>query len=228
MNVENFRTITPLEDEIEFAYEISNLQDGRPIAEGKDKMGKNQKPFKCQHIDDDGAICDRGFWTHSHLTRHAGKHSKDRPYPCPLPTCGKSTRRFDNAATHLKKHMTPRAKSKKGTPDFFEWPAVREAIEREYENSKIASKLVENLERWNARMTQGPSQRQRNANTVAYDREDVVCNPGTVADTTLRTSPVCLGEDGTEFVFSPSMGDPEPELDGSKDSFDKWWDSLAP
>jgi hypothetical protein len=110
------------------------------------EVARNNKPYKCKFVKEDGRPCGSRFDRSEHLKRHEGSHSDERKYPCPLPGCGKSIGRPDNAGDHFKTHLRPKTAGKRN--DHFDWPQVRDGIWEAYEDKKVAKKLLDGLRRW--------------------------------------------------------------------------------
>lgn len=111
-------------------------------------VARSNKQYQCKFVED-GRPCNAKFDRSEHLKRHEGKHSNVRKYPCPLPSCkGKGVKigRPDNAGDHFKTHLRPKKPGKRN--DYYEWPVVHDAIWDNYEDKKIARKLLDGLDRW--------------------------------------------------------------------------------
>lgn len=111
------------------------------ISEGR----KETKPHRCSFKDEDGKTCNSSFERSEHLKRHMSKHSKERPYPCPLEDCNKKISRPDNAADHFRTHLRKPGKGKRNKHCTFE--RLQHAIISEYPE-KTATKLLNNLRKW--------------------------------------------------------------------------------
>ncbi|KAK4899808.1 hypothetical protein LTR27_003074 [Elasticomyces elasticus] len=110
---------------------------------------KQLKPHPCTMTDEKtGNRCTARFDRSEHLKRHQAKHSDMRPYMCPLPDCKhtKGIGRGDNAKDHFKTHLKHTHKGRRNT--LFLWPDVRTALLREFQDEKISSNLITNIERW--------------------------------------------------------------------------------
>ncbi|KAL0090629.1 C2H2-type zinc finger transcription factor [Phycomyces blakesleeanus] len=59
------------------------------------------KTFRCETIEG----CDMVFTRSEHLARHIRKHTGDKPYSCPFPTCGRNFSRYDNMMQHQQTHF---------------------------------------------------------------------------------------------------------------------------
>ena len=110
------------------------------------EIASNKKPFRCAFVEEDGRPCASRFERSEHLRRHEGKHSPERKYPCPLPGCNRRIGRPDNAGDHFKTHLRPKTSGKRNA--HFDWNEVHNAIWENYEDQKVAKKLLDGLRRW--------------------------------------------------------------------------------
>ena len=134
------------------------IDNDRPI---KLEPAVSKKQYACQFVSPEGHRCVSRFDRMEHLKRHMGKHSVERPYPCPLACCDKRIQRPDNAGDHFKTHLRPKKKGKRN--DHVEWEVLRDAIWDQYEDKKKAKKLLDGLARWlEAGMPETSGQRRGN------------------------------------------------------------------
>jgi hypothetical protein len=110
------------------------------------EIASSKKPFRCTFVDEDGRPCASRFDRSEHLKRHEGRHSPERKYPCPLPGCNRRIGRPDNAGDHFKTHLRPKTAGKRNA--HFDWNEVHNAIWENYEDQKVAKKLLDGLRRW--------------------------------------------------------------------------------
>ena len=118
---------------------------GQPV---KFEVAHSHKQYQCKFVEN-GQACGAKFDRSEHLKRHDGKHSNVRKYPCPLPSCkGKGVKigRPDNAGDHFKTHLRPKKPGKRN--DYYEWHVVHDAIWENYEDKRVAKKLLDGLSRW--------------------------------------------------------------------------------
>ena len=109
---------------------------------------RGSKPAKahcCEFVGPNGERCRSGFLRSEHLKRHRTSHSSDRIFSCPLPGCGKSFSRSDNTCDHFKTHLQAKTRGKRNP--HFDWPFVRDMIQRECQ-PKQAQQILRNLTKW--------------------------------------------------------------------------------
>lgn len=57
----------------------------------------NPRPHQCD-------VCQLSFGRSSHLERHRRTHTGERPFQCPIVTCGKRFARQDKVKQHVTRH----------------------------------------------------------------------------------------------------------------------------
>ncbi|CZT18915.1 uncharacterized protein RCC_04760 [Ramularia collo-cygni] len=116
--------------------------------------------LRCNWVEKDGSKCSAKFVRSEHLKRHMTKHSKEKPYPCPLNGCEKAIKRPDNAGDHFRTHLKPAAKGKRNKECTLEQLAAAMHADPLWDEKKT-TKMLNNLFKWFHEFTQQGEEKKR-------------------------------------------------------------------